>query len=133
MLNFLPAPLVGVLASLLLAANSLFWVPILLLLAMLKLVLPFTAVRRRLDPLLVRVAEAWIAGNSGWMALTQKAAWDVQGIEGLERRGWYLVNCNHQSWADILVLQHLLTRRIPLLKFFLKQPLVWVPIMGLAW
>ena len=133
MLNFLPAPLVGVLASLLLAANSLFWVPILLLLAMLKLVLPLTAVRRRLDPLLVRVAEAWIACNSGWMALTQKAAWDVQGIEGLERRGWYLVNCNHQSWADILVLQHLLTRRIPLLKFFLKQPLVWVPIIGLAW
>jgi 1-acyl-sn-glycerol-3-phosphate acyltransferase len=49
------------------------------------------------------------------------------------RRGWYLVNCNHQSWADILVLQHLLTRRIPLLKFFLKQQLVWVPVMGLAW
>ena len=57
----------------------------------------------------------------------------VQGIHGLDPRGWYLVNCNHQSWADILVLQHLFTRRIPLLKFFLKQQLVWVPVMGLAW
>ncbi|MCB2043180.1 MAG: 1-acyl-sn-glycerol-3-phosphate acyltransferase, partial [Rhodoferax sp.] len=32
-----------------------------------------------------------------------------------------------------LVLQHLLNRRIPLLKFFLKQQLIWVPVMGLAW
>jgi hypothetical protein len=74
MLNSLPAPLIGLFASLLLAVNSLFWVPLLLLLAMLKLMLPFTAVRRRLDPLLVRIAEAWIACNSGWMALTQKAS-----------------------------------------------------------
>jgi 1-acyl-sn-glycerol-3-phosphate acyltransferase len=133
MLNFLPAPLLGVIAFLLLAINSCFWVPILVLLAVLKLGLPFTAVRRRLDPLLVWIAEAWIVCNSGWMALTQKVDWDVEGIEGLDPRGWYLVNCNHQSWADILVLQHLLTGRIPLLKFFLKQPLRWVPVMGLAW
>jgi 1-acyl-sn-glycerol-3-phosphate acyltransferase len=32
-----------------------------------------------------------------------------------------------------LVLQHLLNRRIPLLKFFLKKQLIWVPVMGLAW
>jgi 1-acyl-sn-glycerol-3-phosphate acyltransferase len=133
MLNFLPPPLIGLLAFLLLTLNSLFWVPILLLLALLKLLLPWRSVRLRLDPLLVRVAEAWIACNSGWMALTQKTDWDVQGIDGLQRRGWYLVNCNHQTWADILVLQHLLSGRIPLLKFFLKQQLIWVPIMGLAW
>lgn len=133
MLKSLPPPLLGIVASLLLALNCLFWVPLLLLLAVLKLLLPQRAVRLRLDPLLIRVAEAWIACNSGWMALTQKTDWDVEGIQGLQRRGWYLVNCNHQTWADILVLQHLLTGRIPLLKFFLKQQLVWVPIMGLAW
>lgn len=133
MLQSLPPPLLGIVASLLLALNCLFWVPLLLLLAVLKLLLPQRAVRLRLDPLLIRVAEAWIACNSGWMALTQKTDWDVEGIQGLQRRGWYLVNCNHQTWADILVLQHLLTGRIPLLKFFLKQQLVWVPIMGLAW
>jgi 1-acyl-sn-glycerol-3-phosphate acyltransferase len=99
----------------------------------LKLMLPFTAVRLRLDPLLVCIAEAWIACNSGWMALTQKARLGCRGNRRLDPRGWYLVNCNHQSWADILVLQHLLTRRIPLLKFFLKQQLRWVPVMGLAW
>ncbi|MDO8788485.1 MAG: acyltransferase [Sulfuritalea sp.] len=133
MLNFLPAPLIGFIASVLLGLNALFWVPILLLFAILKLILPFQAVRLRVDPLLVAIAEAWIACNSGWMALTQRTAWDVEGIAGLDRHNWYLVNCNHQSWADILVLQHLLTGRIPLLKFFLKQQLMWVPVMGLAW
>lgn len=133
MLSFLPAPLIGLLAALLLALNALFWVPILLLVALLKLALPFKALRSRLDPVLIRIAEAWISFNSGWMRLTQKTRWDVDGIEGLDPRGWYLVNANHQSWVDILVLQHLLTHRIPLLKFFLKQQLLWVPVMGLAW
>jgi len=111
----------------------LFWVPILLFFAILKLILPFKAMRLLIDPILLRIAEAWIGGNSGWMGLTQRTQWDVQGIKGLDYRSWYLVNCNHQSWVDILVLQHLFNRRIPLLKFFLKQQLIWVPIMGLAW
>ena len=133
MLNFLPALPIACIASLLLALNTLFWVPILLAFAVLKLILPFRAVRLRIDPVLVAIAEAWISGNGGWMALTQRTAWDVEGIAGLDPHNWYLVNCNHQSWADIFVLQHLFNRRIPLLKFFIKQQLKWVPVMGLAW
>lgn len=133
MLNFLPAPLVGLIASLLMVLNALFWVPILLLVSFVKLLIPIKAVRLLIDPILLHIAEAWIAGNSGWMRLTQRTTWDVQGIDGLNYRNWYLVNCNHQSWVDILVLQHLFNRRIPLLKFFLKQQLIWVPVMGLAW
>jgi 1-acyl-sn-glycerol-3-phosphate acyltransferase len=133
MLNFLPAPLVGLIATLLMVLNVLFWVPILLLFSFLKLIIPFKPVRLVIDPILVRIAENWISGNSGWMRLTQRTSWDVQGIDGLDYHSWYLVNCNHQSWVDILVLQHLFNRRIPLLKFFLKQQLIWVPAMGLAW
>jgi 1-acyl-sn-glycerol-3-phosphate acyltransferase len=133
MLNFLPPVLVGVVATLLMVLNALFWVPILLLVSIVKLIIPLKKVRLLIDPVLLRIAEAWISGNSAWMALTQRTVWDVQGVEGLNPRSWYLVNCNHQSWVDILVLQHLLNRRIPLLKFFLKQQLIWVPVMGLAW
>ncbi|NVO06955.1 MAG: acyltransferase, partial [Rhodoferax sp.] len=68
-----------------------------------------------------------------WMALTQRTQWDVQGIDRLDRHNWYLVNANHQCAADIFVMQHLFNRRIPLLKFFIKQQLIWMPIMGLAW
>lgn len=133
MLNSLPPLLVGLIASLLLLLNILFWVPLLLVFALLKLLIPARQMRLLIDPLLLRIAEAWIAGNSGWMGLTQRTQWDVQGIEGLKYQNWFMVNCNHQSWVDILVLQHIFNRRIPLLKFFLKQQLIWVPVMGLAW
>ena len=133
MLYFLPSPLRGLIAALLLALNALFWVPVLLFFALLKLLIPVKKMRLLIDPVLVRIAESWISGNSGWMRLTQRTSWDVQGLDELSPQSWYLVNCNHQSWVDILVLQHLLNRRIPLLKFFLKQQLIWVPVMGLAW
>ena len=133
MLNFLPAALVGAIATLLMVLNALFWVPLLLLFSLLRFAIPVPAARRVIAPVLLRIAESWIGCNSAWMALTQRTRWDVQGIEGLDTHSWYMVTCNHQSWVDILVLQHLLNRRIPLLKFFLKQQLIWVPVMGLAW
>lgn len=133
MLSFLPAPLLGAIAALLMALNALFWVPLLLLFSLLKLALPIPPVRRAIAPVLLGIAECWIWCNSAWMALTQRTQWDVAGIEGLDKGSWYMVICNHQSWVDILVLQHLLNRRVPLLKFFLKQQLIWVPVMGLAW
>ncbi len=89
--------------------------------------------RRHIDPALNTIATAWVACNSGWMRLTQATAWDIEGVADLKYQGWYLVNCNHQSWVDIFVLQHVLNRRIPLLKFFLKQQLIYVPVIGLAW
>ena len=68
----------GLLAGFLLLANCLFWVPVLLLFSLLRL-LPLQRVRLVVDPLLLRIAEAWIAGNSAWMRLTQRTLWDVQG------------------------------------------------------
>ncbi|MBB1604735.1 acyltransferase [Variovorax sp. UMC13] len=133
MLGFLPPFVRGVIAGLLLVINTLFWCALLLLLSLVKLLLPFAAIRRGIDPVLNAIATAWIACNSGWMRLTQRTTWDVQGVEGLAYRGWYLVNANHQSWVDIFVLQHTMNRRIPLLKFFLKQQLIYVPVIGLAW
>ena len=133
MLNFLPSLVIGIITGSLLVLNSFFWVPILVFFALVKLVIPVPRLRGLIDPIVLFIAEAWISCNSGWMRLTQRTRWDVKGIDGLAPKSWYLVNCNHQSWADIFVLQHLLTHRIPLLKFFLKQELIWVPVMGLAW
>ena len=113
--------------------NTLFWCSLLFVFALVKLVVPARPVRAAVDRVLNGIATQWVAGNSGWMRLTQRAKWDVAGLDGLAYRGWYMVNCNHQSWVDILVLQQLLNRRIPLLKFFLKQQLIYVPVIGLAW
>ena len=133
MLNFLPALARGVIATLLLTLNVLFWPSLVFLLSIPKFLLPFKPMRRIFDRILQWISENWISCNSGWMSLIQKTKWDVQGLESLNYKGWYLVVSNHQSWVDIFVMQHLLNRRIPLMKFFLKQELIWVPVMGPAW
>jgi len=133
MLGFLPPFLRGAIALSFLVVNTLFWCSLLFACALVKLALPLPAVRARIDPVLNAIATCWVACNSGWMALTQPTQWDVEGIAPLRYEGWYMVSCNHQSWADIFVLQRLLNRRVPMLKFFLKQQLIYVPVIGLAW
>mgnify|MGYP002624116653 FL=1 len=94
---------------------------------------PPARLRAACDHALNALASRWVLINNGWMAAVGSAPWDVQGVDGLRRRGWYLVSCNHQSWVDILVLQRVFHGRIPFLKFFLKRELIWVPVIGLAW
>ncbi len=123
----------GSFASSVLAANTMAIFSGMIPVALVKLALPFGAVRRGADRVLNGLVEGWIAMNGAWMALVQRIRWDVTGLEGLRRKGWYLVSSNHQSWVDILVLQKVFHRRVPFLKFFLKRQLLYVPVMGLAW
>jgi len=133
MLARLPPALRGTLTGLVLGANTLVVAASLVPPALLKLLVPAAAVHRACDHVLNALASAWVAVNNAWIAAVQPARWDVQGVEGLHPRGWYLVSSNHQSWVDILVLQRIFHGHIPFLKFFLKQELIWVPVIGLAW
>ena len=133
MLSHLPAALRGVLTGLTLGLNTLLITLLMVPPALLKLLVPVAAVRRGCDRALNALASWWVAINSAWIAAVSPARWDVQGVEDLNPRGWYLVSSNHQSWVDILVLQRIFHGRIPFLKFFLKSELIWVPVIGLAW
>ena len=133
MLNFLPARIIGGLASIAIFFNTLFWCLLLYVAAIFKLIVPLKGWRKQWTQIAIWLAEAWISGNSAWMWLTQRTKWQVTGLEGLSYDDWYLVISNHQSWVDIFVLQHVFNKKIPFLKFFLKQELIWVPVIGLAW
>ena len=118
MLHTLPPLLRGIIASLLLAFNTLLWCWPLFTLALLKVILPFAPVQRRLRFAMHWIAESWIAVNSFWMRLVQPIEWDVLGLDKLDLTHSWMVTSNHQSWVDIFVLQYQLNRRLPLLKFF---------------
>lgn len=133
MLSFLPAPLRGLLSALLLALNTVVLGTVLLAFAVIKLLLPLRAVRRPVDHLLNAIAERWIGNNGIWIALAQRVQWQVEGLDPLRYGGWYLVESNHRSWVDIFVLQKVFNRRIPMLKFFLKRELIYVPLIGICW
>lgn len=115
------------------AANTLFWVPVLLLLALFKFLIPGKAFNLFFDRLINGIATNWIAVNNWNQKLINNTRWHVEGLNDVKADAWYLVVCNHQSWVDILVLQKVFHRKIPFLKFFLKKELIWVPVLGLAW
>ena len=123
----------GIVTLLLMVVNVLFWVPILMVVALAKLLVPIAAWRRVTSALMTRIAQAWISCNGAIFALMGVMRLEVEGVDGLNPDSWYLVLSNHRSWVDILVLQKAFNHRIPFLKFFLKQELIWVPFLGLAW
>jgi 1-acyl-sn-glycerol-3-phosphate acyltransferase len=79
------------------------------------------------------MGENWISVNTALLNGAGSIDWRLEGADALSRDEWYLVISNHQTWVDILVLQGVLNRRIPFLKFFIKHQLVWFPILGIAW
>jgi len=123
----------AVVALILLSLNTVLHVTPLLLVALLKALLRFGWLRRRFDILLIAIAESWIAVNSWMIDHLSSTEIEVDGLPEPDRQGHMLVVCNHQSWVDIPVLQKLFNRRLPLLRFFLKSQLIWVPLLGLAW
>ncbi len=121
------------LAAILICISTLMHVVVLFTVTLVKAALPFAPVRRVCNPLLSGIAESWIGVNSRLIGLFTQTRFVVTGDVQLHRDGHYLVLANHQSWVDIPVLQKMFNRRIPLLRFFLKSQLFWIPLMGLAW
>jgi len=116
-----------------LIGNVVIWFIPLSALAVIKLVIPVARVQRGLTRALMAIAENWVSMNRMILAGIGSKSWSARVSDELRRDGWYLVIANHQSSIDIAVLQTVLNRRIPLLKFFIKQELIWVPLLGIAW
>lgn len=133
MLTFLPPFVRGCLAFLLLCLNIAAVSLPLFTVALLKFLVPIPAFRRLCSHILNLITSWWVSVNGIWMRLTQEMDWQVEGLENLNVKGWCLVTSNHQAYADIFVVQRLLNRRVPQLKFFLKQELIWIPVIGLCW
>ncbi len=133
MLSFLPAPLLGFIVGTLLIASTVFSSILILLFTPLKLLalaLPVLAPAAR--KVMTGFQENWTANNARILHLLPEIEWDVRGLTELHRDHWYFVVANHQCWIDIQACFHVLNRRVPPLKIFIKQELFYVPVIGLA-
>ena len=52
--------------------------------------------------------------------------------QDFDENEWYMAMSNHQSWADIFILLTVANYKLPLLKFFMKKELWWIPFVFLA-
>lgn len=134
MLHPLPGLIQGVIMGLLLAANTVFWAIPIYMLVLLKLLTPGgSKLRDLIAHGAAQLAQNWAATNTRLSALLQRVEWDIRISAHLDPKGQYLVCSNHQTWNDIFVLMRAFGRRAPFFKFFLKEQLIWVPVLGLAW
>jgi 1-acyl-sn-glycerol-3-phosphate acyltransferase len=110
--------------------NLIMWIAPLIIIVILKFLFPFGKVKafsHRVTSWMYAFA-TWIDDFLLWKLLG--ISLEIRGLEGLKRDQWCLVLANHQSWADILVLQTALNRKIPALRFLVKRELIYVPIVG---
>jgi 1-acyl-sn-glycerol-3-phosphate acyltransferase len=135
MLHFLPASVRGAFVTLAMVTNVVVFGLVFVAATPIMLLLPLPAWRDGFQRMLAGTATLWIRVNGWIFDLFHRVHWDFRGadIEELSTSGRYLVVSNHQAWADVVVLQRRLIDRVPFLRFFIKQELIYLPFLGLAW
>jgi 1-acyl-sn-glycerol-3-phosphate acyltransferase len=115
------------------ALNTVIMATLIYVFALFKFLAPSEPSRDRVRHGLARLAVLWVSVNNLIIGSHRHLKIDLQVPEDLDANGCYIVNCNHQSWVDIPLLQRALNRRAPFMRFFLKKELIWVPFLGVAW
>ncbi len=101
-------------------------------LGILKYLIPIKAWRKLMDSWLNQMPVIWTDLNTFFTKLFIRVEIEVIGAENLTMNDWYLMTANHQSWTDILLLHRVFNHRLPVLKFFIKSQVIWMPILGLG-
>ena len=129
MVNFIK----GLFSSAVLILNTVFWTSLLFVAALFDRLSITQKWKNFWNRIMVSSAESWIACNSIYVRSFSRIHLRLKGRKGLRPDKSYLILANHQSWVDITLLQMALNRRIPFMRFFLKEQLLYVPFLGLAW
>lgn len=133
MLKLLPATMRGAIVYTLTIINTLLWLILIIPVAILKFTIPIKSFRRLCNKSLNWMCMTWANINKFNINQLVHVKWEIDIPEELSMDKYYLVISNHQSWADIVVLQWVLNGVIPYFRFFLKNQLKWFPLLNIAW
>lgn len=122
----------GALNVLLLLANLTFWFSLLFIVLIARVLWPFGRWRRACSHVMAQIAELWGITTIRLLRATTRVRWDIRSSAELRRDSNYLLLSNHVSWIDIFAVLRTLFGRIPFPRFFIKQELIWLPMIGVA-
>ena len=125
--------LIGIISSTILIVNTLILAILMIPLGIIKFLIPIKSLRASFTKIIIKIGEIWISVNSLWVIKLHKPNLEIHGQENLDGNSWFLSTSNHQSAADIFIVQLITNRKIPMLKFFIKYELIYVPIIGICW
>ena len=132
-MKFLFENIIGIISITLLVLNTVILSCLLIPLGIIKFLLPITSLKVLFTKFIIKVGELWIFTNKIWVKALHNPKWQIIGRENIKSDGWTIATSNHQSFADIFLLQDITNRKMPMLKFFMKYVLIYVPIIGLSW
>ena len=124
---------IGIMSITFLVLNTFILSCLLIPLGIIKFFLPITALKVLFTKFIIKVGELWIFTNKIWVKALHNPKWQIIGKENIKSDGWTIATSNHQSFADIFLLQDITNRKMPMLKFFMKYVLIYVPVIGLSW
>ena len=124
---------IGIFSSFILVSNTLILAVLMIPLGVIKFLIPLKTLRASFTRIIIKIGELWIDVNSSWVIYLHKPNIEITGEENLNGDSWFLSTSNHQSAADIFIVQYITNRKIPMLKFFIKYELIYVPVIGICW
>ena len=132
-MNIIKSSLIGFITFILIIVNLTIGFGILAIVNIPRIIIPFNAFKIALSKFSNVLGDLTVYGLKLIMLLMHGNTIQVTGNEdGFDRSKWYMAMSNHQSWADIFVLLVTANYKIPLLKFFMKKELAWIPFIFLA-
>ena len=130
-LKLRPRHILGIPAFIYIVLNLIIFIGPVILLALIKLSAPPRIVRRAAYYCLSKIYGMAVAVDVFLFRHIIRVDLDETGLEDLRPDRDQLVIVNHQSWADILLVQNLLHRRAPIPKFIAKFEVLYLPFIGL--
>ena len=97
-----------------------------------RAIFPFKSLKIKLSKISNTIGEYTVYGLKIIMKIMHRDSMQVFDNNEFDKNQWYMAISNHQSWADIFILLVAAHKRIPLLKFFMKKELAWIPFIFLA-
>jgi 1-acyl-sn-glycerol-3-phosphate acyltransferase len=97
-----------------------------------RAIFPFKSLKIKLSKISNTIGEYTVYGLKIIMKIMHRDSMQVFDDNEFDKNQWYMAVSNHQSWADIFILLVAAHKRIPLLKFFMKKELAWIPFVFLA-
>ncbi|ARU55987.1 phospholipid/glycerol acyltransferase [Oleiphilus messinensis] len=107
------------------------FLPLIILVAILRLLTPGTRNRQRFAEVTRGITGLLLGLCNRLTTMINGISWEITGRTNLEANQRYIIVCNHQSSADRWVLHTVFAKKIPLVAYIVNDSTVRIPVIGL--
>ncbi|WP_423823128.1 acyltransferase [Salinisphaera sp. SPP-AMP-43] len=100
--------------------------------SIIKLALPQGRARNLATAAVLGIAKTWARTANAIILGVSGTRLTYQQLMADDPNGRYVLISNHQCWADVMLLIAAIDPQLPFPRYFIKEQLRWLPVVGLA-